>query len=63
MRARSCMGNGFGRGEYTYQALDLTDFQIFEDVTRFITVANVLKGLGSILTGYIEDDFFTAPVG
>ena len=42
-----------------YLALELTNDQGVESLAGLVTVANILKGLGGILTANVEQDLLT----
>lgn len=46
----------------TYHALHGADEHGVQNLTRFITVADIFEGLGAVLTADIEEDFLTTTV-
>jgi hypothetical protein len=46
----------------TYHSLQFSDFQALENLSRFVGMADVFKGLGGVLAAYVQENFLTAPV-
>ena len=45
-----------------YLAFEVAEEEAAEDLARFVAVADVLEGFGSVLAAYIEEDFFAASI-
>jgi hypothetical protein len=52
---------GDGRNK-AYLALQTPDKEAFEDLARFVAVADIFEGFGGILAGNVEEDFFATTV-
>lgn len=50
--------NGASGWGGTYLSLQDTDLNLIQGLASLVTVANVLKGLGGILAGAVEQNFF-----
>jgi hypothetical protein len=51
------------RDNETYHALQVANEKSLEDLTRLVTVADILKGFSSILTTHVEENFLTTAKG
>jgi hypothetical protein len=47
----------------TYVALQRSDLELVERLAGLVAVADILKGLGGILAGNVEEDLLTTAVG
>ena len=45
---------------YAYLSLQLSNQQSLQDLSRLVTVSDILESLGGILSAYVEQDFLSS---